>query len=259
MIPFRSLRMPLCALAFAGAIAAGAGLPAVALDANDRKQVEAIIKEYLLKNPEVLRDAIMELQKREAEAESKQRSAAVKENQKLIYDSPRGVVVGNKNGDVTLVEFFDYNCGYCKRALDDMMTLMKGDTKLKFVLKEFPVLGQGSEEAARVAVAVRMQDKDGTKYFDFHRRLLGTRGEANGARALAAAKDAGLDMGQIEKDLKSDEVRATLDESRQLADALGISGTPSYVVGGEVVPGAVGASTLAKIVAAVRKCGAAVC
>jgi protein-disulfide isomerase len=259
MIPFRSLRMPLCALAFAGIFAAGAGLPAVALDANDRKEVEAIIKEYLIKNPEVLRDAIMELQKREAEAESKQRAAAVKQNQKLIYDSPRGVVVGNKNGDVTLVEFFDYNCGYCKRALDDMTTLMKGDAKLKFVLKEFPVLGQGSEEAARVAVAVRMQDKDGTKYLDFHRRLLGTRGEANSARALAAAKDAGLDMGQIEKDLKSDEVRATLDESRQLADALGISGTPSYVVGGEVVPGAVGASTLAKIVAAVRKCGAATC
>ena len=144
MIPFRSLRMPLCALAFAGVFAAGAGLPAVALDANDRKEVEAIIKEYLIKNPEVLRDAIMELQKREAEAESKQRAAAVKQNQKLIYKSPRGVVVGNKNGDVTLVEFFDYNCGYCKRALDDMMTLMKGDSKLKFVLKEFPVLGQGS-------------------------------------------------------------------------------------------------------------------
>src|SRR5688572_8314735 len=124
MIPFRSLRAPLCALA----IAAGVGLPAAALDANDRKEVEAIIKDYLIKNPEVLRDAIMELQKREAEAESKQRAVAVKENQKLIYDSPRGVVVGNKSGDVTVVEFFDYNCGYCKRALDDMMTLMKADT-----------------------------------------------------------------------------------------------------------------------------------
>jgi protein-disulfide isomerase len=259
MIPFRSLRAPLCALAFAGAIAAGVGLPAVALDAHDRKEVEAIIKDYLIKNPEVLRDAIMELQKREAEAETKQRAVAVKENQKLIYDSPRGVVVGNKSGDVTVVEFFDYNCGYCKRALDDMMTLMKGDAKLKFVLKEFPVLGQGSEEAARVAVAVRMQDKDGSKYLDFHRRLLGVRGEANGARALAAAKDAGLDMAQIDRDLKSEEVRATLEESRQLADALGISGTPSYVIGGEVVPGAVGASTLAKIVSSVRKCGAATC
>jgi protein-disulfide isomerase len=259
MIPFRSLRAPLCAVAFAGAIATGVGLPAAALDANDRKEVEAIIKDYLIKNPEVLRDAIMELQKREAEAESKQRAVAVKENQKLIYDSPRGVVVGNKSGDVTVVEFFDYNCGYCKRALDDMMTLMKGDAKLKFVLKEFPVLGQGSEEAARVAVAVRMQDKDGSKYLDFHRRLLGTRGEANGARALAAAKDAGLDMAQIDRDLKSDEVRATLEESRQLADALGISGTPSYVIGGEVVPGAVGVSTLSKIVSSVRKCGAATC
>jgi protein-disulfide isomerase len=259
MIPFRSLRAPLCVLACAGAVAFGTALPVEALDAKDRKEVEAIIKDYLIKNPEVLRDAIMELQKREAEAESRQRAVAVKEHQKLIFESPRGVVVGNKAGDVTVVEFFDYNCGYCKRALDDMMNLVKSDSKLKFVLKEFPVLGQGSEEAARVAVAVRMQDKDGSKYLDFHRRLLGSRGEANGARALAAAKDAGLDMTQIEKDMKSDEVRATIDESRVLADALGISGTPSYVVAGEVVPGAVGAATLAKIVASVRKCGAATC
>jgi protein-disulfide isomerase len=259
MIPVRSLRAPLCALACLGATAFGAAIPAAAIDAKDRPQIEAIIKEYLLKNPEILRDAMMELQKREAEVEAKQRAVAVKTHQKLIYDSPRGVVVGNRAGDVTVVEFFDYNCGYCKRALDDMTALMKADPKLKFVLKEFPVLGPGSTEAAKVAIAVRMQDKDGSKYLDFHRRLLTGRGEANGARALAAAKDAGLDMTQIEKDLKSEEIQATLVESGTLADALGISGTPSYVIGGEVVPGAVGAQSLKKIVDSVRKCGVATC
>ena len=170
-------------------------------------------------------------------------------------NSPRGVVVGNPKGDVTVVEFFDYNCGYCKRALDDMMTMTKADPKLKFVLKEFPVLGPGSVDAAKVAVAVRMQDKDGSKYMDFHRRLLGTRGEINRDRALAAAKEAGLDMARIERDLKTEEIEATLMESAVLADALGISGTPSYVIGDEVVPGAVGAQALQKRVEAVRKCG----
>jgi protein-disulfide isomerase len=126
-------------------------------------------------------------------------------------------------------------------------------------MKEFPVLGPGSVDAAKVAIAVRMQDKDGSKYMDFHRRLLGVRGEANSARALAAAKDAGLDMTQLEKDLKTEEIDATLLESVKLADALGISGTPSYVVGGEVVPGAVGADALKRRIDAVRKCGRATC
>jgi protein-disulfide isomerase len=254
-----SLRAAATALLCACALALGAILPAAALSPAERPEIEKIIKEYLLANPEVLRDAMIELQRRQAAAESKERAAAVKANEKLIYDSPRGVVVGNRQGDVSIVEFFDYNCGYCKRALDDMMTMMKADPKLKFVLKEFPVLGPGSLEAAKVAIAVRMQDKSGTKYIDFHRRLLGTRGEANRDRALAAAKESGLDMAQIEKDLKSEEIDATLLESVQLADALGISGTPSYVIGGEVVPGAVGAATLMKHVQSVRKCGTASC
>ena len=130
MILARWLRVPLCALVCMSAIAVAAAAPAAALDAKDRKEIEAIIKDYLLKNPGVLRDAIMELQRREAESEAKERAVAVKENEKLIYDSPRGVVVGNRNGDVSLVEFFDYNCGYCKRALEDMNALMKADPKL---------------------------------------------------------------------------------------------------------------------------------
>src|SRR5947199_8136704 len=126
----------------------------------------------------------------------------------------------------------------------DMLDLMKSDPKLKVVLKEFPVLSQGSVEAAQVAVAVRMQDPSGKKYFDFHQRLLGGRGQADKARALAAAKDAGFDMARIEKDLASDEVRASIDESMKLAEALGLNGTPSYVVGSDVVIGAVGVEAL---------------
>jgi protein-disulfide isomerase len=254
-----SVRAATAALLCAGAIAAAAILPAAAISPTERPEIEKIVKEYLLANPEVLRDAMIELERRQAAAEATKRASAVKANEKLIYNSPRGVVIANAQGDVSIVEFFDYNCGYCKRALDDMITMTKADPKLKFILKEFPVLGPGSEEAARVAVAVRMQDKSGAKYANFHRILLSARGEANGARARAAAKEAGADMAQLEKDLKTEEIEATLQESLALAEALNISGTPSYVIGGQVVPGAVGASQLTKHVQSVRKCGAAIC
>ena len=161
------------------------------------------------------------------------------------------MTLGNPQGDVTFVEFFDYNCGYCKRALSDMTDLMKKDPKLKVVLKEFPVLGPGSVEAAQVAVAVRMQDPK--KYLDFHQKLLLGRGQADKARALAVAKEVGLDIARIERDLKSDEVAKTLEESMKLAEALGLNGTPSYVIGNDVVIGAVGLAALSQKVQAARQ------
>ncbi len=152
-----------------------------------------------------------------------------------------------------MVEFFDYNCGFCKRALSDMLDLLKNDPNLKFVLKEFPVLGEGSVEAAHVAVAARMQDTTGKKYIEFHQKLLGGRGPADKARALAVAKDVGFDMTRIQKDMDSDEVKKTIDEDMKLADALGVNGTPSYVVGDELVVGAVGLDELRDKIKAERK------
>jgi protein-disulfide isomerase len=225
---------------------------------QQKTELGAIIRDYLLKNPEVLQDAMAELEKRQAVAEAEKSKAAVKNNAHALFDSSHQVVVGNPQGDVTLVEFFDYNCGYCKRALTDMMELIKDDGKLRVVLKEFPVLGPGSVEAAQVAVAARMQDKSGKKYLDFHQRLLGGRGQADRAKALAAAKEAGFDMARLERDLASPEVKATLDESMKLADQLGVNGTPSYVVGNDLVIGAVGAAALKDKVKAAR-CATAAC
>src|SRR5207344_3561023 len=199
-----------------------------------------------------------ELEKKQAADEAAKNQAAVKDNAETIFNSPRQVVIGNPQGDVTFVEFFDYNCGYCKRAMDDMFALLKSDPKLKVVLKEFPVLGPGSVEAARVAVAVRMQDKTGKKYLEFHQKLLGGRGEADKTRALAVAKEIGLDVARIEKDIAGDEVKATIEESFKLAEALGLNGTPSYVVGTDVVIGAVGANTLKEKINSAR-CGKATC
>ena len=232
-------------LAAAAAFVAAAGAAnAQSFSEPQRGEIERIIREYLLKHPEVLQDAIAELEKKQAIADAEKHRAAVSENAALLFDSPRQVTIGNPQGDVTFVEFFDYNCGYCKRALDDMLTLMKDDPKLKVVLKEFPVLGPGSIEAARVATAVRMQDKTGKKYLDFHRKMLALRGPADKARAIAAAKEAGLDIARLERDLESPEVKESLDEAFKLAERLGLNGTPSYVIGKDVVIGAVGLAAL---------------
>jgi protein-disulfide isomerase len=235
-------------------------LPAAAqsISPAQRKEIEAIIKDYLVKNPEVLQEAYMELEKRQAVAEAAKHQSAVKDHAEALFNSKRQVVLGNPKGDVTMVEFFDYNCGYCKRALSDMLELMKGDPKLRVVLKEFPVLGEASLEAARVSVAARMQDATGKKFLDFHQKLLGNRGSISRAQALSAAKDAGFDMSRLERDAASDEPKATVEESFKLADALGLSGTPSYVIGSEVVVGAVGLVNLQQKVNAAR-CGKASC
>jgi protein-disulfide isomerase len=235
-------------------------LPASAQNISpaQRGEIEAIIKDYLVKNPEVLQEAFSELEKRQAATEAAKHKTAVKDHAETLFNSTRQVVLGNPQGDVTMVEFFDYNCGYCKRALADMLELMKGDPKLRVVLKEFPVLGEGSVDAARVAVAARMQDKTGKKYLDFHQKLLANRGQVGRPQALAAAKEAGFDMNRMEKDMAGDEPKATLEESFKLADALGLSGTPSYVVGSDVVIGAVGLATLKEKVNSAR-CGKATC
>ncbi|RTL52989.1 MAG: DsbA family protein [Bradyrhizobiaceae bacterium] len=235
-------------------------LPAAAASFTDsqRGEIETIVKDYLLSHPEILEDVSNELAKRQAAAEAVKHQEAVQKNADALFNSPRGVVLGNRSGDVNFVEFFDYNCGYCKRAMADMLDLLKNDPKLRVTLKEFPVLGPGSVEAARVAVAVRMQDPTGKKYLDFHQKLLGGRGQADKAKALAAAKDAGLDMTRLEKDLASPEIDATLAENFKMAEDMGLNGTPSYVIGKEVVVGAVGLDGLSKKISEAR-CGKATC
>jgi protein-disulfide isomerase len=232
--------------------------PAAEFSEPQKGEIEKIIRDYLVTHPEVLQEAIAELDKRQAASDTAKAKAAVAANAAALFDSNRQVVLGNPKGDVTFVEFFDYNCGFCKGAMSAMMDLLKDDGKLKIVLKEFPVLGPDSVEAAKVAVAVRMQDKSGKKYLDFHQKLLGGRGKADKARALAVAKEIGMDMARLDKDLASDEVRLSLEESLKLAETLGLNGTPSYVIGDDVVIGAVGLDALRGKVASAR-CGKESC
>jgi protein-disulfide isomerase len=255
MRPFRLLAPALIALA---ALAAPRAASAQSFTDTQKSDIEAIVKNYLVSHPEVLEEAMNELTKRQAAAEDQKHQESIAKNADTIFNSPRGVVLGNKDGDVTFVEFFDYNCGYCKRAMADMLDLLKSDHKLKVVLKEFPVLSEGSVDAAKVAVAVRMQDPTGQKYLDFHQKLLGGRGPADKARAMAAAKDAGLDTAKLEKDMQSPEVKATIAENFKLAEDMGMNGTPSYVIGKQVVVGAVGLDGLKEKIN-VARCGKETC
>jgi len=234
--------------------------------ATHRDELGEIVKGYMVKHPEAVGEIMVGVLKHRSSSANAsnspapggaakaatRHSEAIADNAAALFSSPHQVTLGNPHGDVTLVEFFDYSCGFCKRALPDMLTLIKDDPNLKIVLKELPILGAGSAEAARIAIAVRMQDAEGQKYLAFHQELLGGGGPASKEKALAAAKDQGLDMVRLEQDAASDEVGATLSEDVKLAGAMGINGTPGYVVGDKVVLGAVGIAALKERIEAAR-------
>jgi protein-disulfide isomerase len=256
---FRRFTSALCALFAAGVMALAAGAPAAAqISGAQRSEIETVIREYLLKNPEVLRDALIELDRRAKSEEEAQRSVAVEKYAPLIFNSKHQVVVGNPKGAVTLVEFYDYNCGFCKRALADLTALIKANPDLRVVLKEFPVLSQGSVEAAHVAGAVKLQLQP-DRFWAFHQKLMSSRGQVGKAQAVALAKEFNVDMARLTREAESDEVKAGIREVMQLGEILGINGTPSYVIGREIVVGAVGQDALQSRINNIRKCGKGVC
>ena len=250
------------ALSLAAALVgtAFAALPAKADEFTpaQKQELGAFIKDYLVSNPEVLREAIEALDKHDkAEAEA-QRQKVVTTQAGPLFSSKYQATIGNPKANATLVEFFDYNCHFCKGALPDVTKLMKDDPNLKLVLKDYPVLGPGSVEAAKVASAARNQ-LPGDKFWAFHTKLLATHGPVGKNEALAVARELGLDMDRLAKDMDSAEVKSGLDEVMQLADLLQINGTPTFVVGEDVVVGAVGYDQLKDKIDFVHKCGRAVC
>lgn len=221
-----------------------------------RSDVETIIREYLLANPELLEEVFTELQtKRQAEADAARVEQLVAYRDAL-ESSPLDPVLGNPDGDVTLVEFFDYNCGFCRRAHEDMERLIAEDPNLRVVLKEFPVLGRPSMEAAAVSIAVNKLAPD--RFAEFHGRLMAHEGTADRETALSVAQEMGLSRAEIEAAMESDVVRETVEQSYEIAQALGLSGTPSYVVGDIVEFGAVGFDQLLQGINQTR-CGELTC
>ncbi len=236
-----------------------AGLATMAEFSSDqRKELEGIIRNYLIANPEVITDAISELQRRRDAAAKLAQTKVIEDSAAQIFNSKHEVVLGNPDGKVTLVEFFDYNCTYCRRAEADMKKLVDTNSNLRLVLKQFPVLGPGSVEAAKVAVALHMTAPE--KYGEFHDAMLTEPGQTDGAKALAVAQSIGIDPAVLKAKLNSDEVTQTINESYNLAGKLNLTGTPSYVTHNEVIVGAVGYDALkSKVDALLSACTTDAC
>jgi protein-disulfide isomerase len=238
-------------------LALSAAGPALALDDSQKKEMGEFIREYLLQNPEVMIEVQNALEAKQQAQRADQSTKAVATYKDEIFSSPTDVVLGNPKGDVTVVEFFDYNCGYCKRAMSDMDEILKKDTKVRFVLKEFPILGPDSMAAHKVANAVRLVAPD--KYAEFHRELLVGQEHASEATAISVASDLGVDEAAIRKSMQEQPNDDIVKQAYQLANAIGITGTPTYVVGDEAVFGAVGLDEIEQKVGNVRSCGKASC
>lgn len=220
-------------------------------------QLNPMIENYLLDNPRILQRVSSALQAEIQLEESTAARLSLASLEKEIYEDPGHVVLGNPDGDVTLVEFFDYNCIFCRRAMTDMVQLLEEDSNLRIILKEFPVLSENSVDAARVAVAVA--NTEGADYWAFHELLFTSRGQIGGATALAAAEAVGVNPITLELDMQSEATTATLQRSYALAQELNITGTPAYIIGDEIISGAVGVDALRESIANIRECGKATC
>lgn len=219
----------------------------------DRAEVEAIVREYLLANPEILIEMQDVLEKRQAEEQRLAALAAIEEAKDEIFNSAYDGVVGNPNGTTTVVEFYDYNCGFCERAMQDMLALTAANPDLRFVLKEFPILGPDSQKAHVVSMAFRSLMPE--KYGEFHRQLMSMDGRAGEATAMKVALSLGADEAALKAAMKDPAIGEAFNRTYELANKLNITGTPSYVVGNEVVYGALGADVLSEKIAAARACG----
>jgi len=230
---------------------------AQAASSADKAEIESIVREYLLANPEILRDMQQALDAKEKEEQRLAHIQVIKDAKSDIFNAAYDGVVGNPEGKTTIVEFYDYNCGYCKRANTDMIALTAADPDLRFVLKEFPILGPDSQKAHVVSMAFRKLAPE--KFGDFHNQLLEGKGRATEATAIKIAVALGVEEAALREEMKNPAIAEEFSKTYDLANKLSITGTPSYVVGNEVVYGALGQDVLAERIAAARACADTTC
>ena len=248
----RAPRFPLARAMAVGVFAIAAtlvsppGATAQGFDDTERTAIEQIVRDYLLENPEVIVEAIEVLQQRETAAAEAAQLSALRDRADEIFHSPGSPIMGEADGDVVLVEFFDYQCGYCRRVLDDVFALSEEDDGLRVVFKELPILGPASTLAARAALAVRLQDE--ALYIPLHNALMSHQGALTDDVIYAIAGEVGADVDRLRADMGSPVVTGEIEANLRLADALGIRGTPAFIIGDELIPGAVGLDILRALV-----------
>lgn len=218
--------------------------------AAKKKAMEKTVREYLLKNPQVLIDSIKALRQKEA-AQAKR---SIAQNLELMRGSlennPETPVGGNINGDVNFIEFFDYRCPYCKMVSPYIMKLIKEDGNIRYVFKEFPILGPQSVVASKAALAAWYQDK--TKYVAFHVLMMNSKGGLTTKKVMDYAARVGLDVKKLKQGMDSDRVKAEISRNAQAARALNINGTPTFIIGKNIIPGALSMADLKDLVKTAR-------
>jgi protein-disulfide isomerase len=220
-------------------------------DPDQRRITEAIVRDYILRNPEIVLEAIQILQSREQAAEGERALHAIASNHDALRNNPTSPEAGNPDGDVTIVEFFDYACPYCRNAHPVLAQLVQDDPQVRIVYKEFPVLGEASIFAARVGIAVHLLAPE--RYQTFHSAMLQARGRLSPDMAIQTAVEAGVDRVRLLEAIESDEVGQLINQNLQLAQAIGVNGTPGFLIGDTVVPGLIQIDQFKQLIAQARE------
>ncbi|MBL8630664.1 MAG: DsbA family protein [Rhodospirillaceae bacterium] len=220
-----------------------------AFTAAQRDELKTLVRDYLIKNPEVIAEAIEALQTKAEQEKVDRRDATIAMNKEALYNPKEQTILGNLQGDVTIVEFFDYNCGYCKSMFPDLIQAIKADGKIKLVLKELPILGPNSVTATKAALASRNQ----RKYPEFHQALISYKGQVNEDAIKAVAKGVGLNVEKLLEDMKDPSFEDIIDKNRDLARNMDVTGTPALLIGGTYVGGAIKKEKMQELIASARK------
>ncbi|MFQ5954090.1 MAG: DsbA family protein [Kiloniellales bacterium] len=218
------------------------------LTAQQKQQLEKLVRELLITKPEIVIEALEVYQRRQQAAKELRTRQALAANWEEVHRNPDSPVAGNPKGDVSLVEFFDYQCGYCKSVVDRVADTVARDQNIRWVFKEFPILGPVSVYAARAALAAHSQGK----YQEFHLALMRSRGRLVESKVMRIAANTGLDLERLRQDMDAPEITAMLQQNLRLAKALGVNGTPAFVIGDVLIPGAIDAATLQQLIANAR-------
>ncbi|WP_142849748.1 DsbA family protein [Telmatospirillum sp. J64-1] len=235
-------------------LAAPLSLPAAAQEESvftpqQAEEVRKLVRQFLMDNPEVVYEALEALQEKQILAAEEAAQKALEAREEAIFHDPASPVAGNLQGDVTIVEFFDYRCTYCKTVVDRLLDTAKADGNIRVVFKELPILGPDSVVAARAALAAAEQDK----YLPFHTALMKLRGPVNEQSIFKTAKEVGLDVDKLKADMEKPEIEAQIRANYELARDLNITGTPAFIIGDRIIPGAVDQNTLKQLVEQARK------
>ncbi len=212
-------------------------------DTLSEDRVKELVLEAIRENPEIVLEAVQIIEQREQQRQAAAAASVLSDNRDVLENDPNAPVLGNPDGDVTVVEFFDYNCPYCRRVKPEIEALLAEDPNVKLVYREWPILGEGSVFAARAALAAREQGK----YEEFHWALMGMQGRAEEASVIRVAEEVGLDIAQLRRDMQAPEIDDHISASMEMSRDLGFNGTPSFVIGDALVPGVIDADQMIRL------------